>query len=175
NGSVHSYDYDVLGRQTADIVTTVGSGVFSTIRRLGTTYNALGLIETQTSYTDTSGTNPFNQVEDLYNGLGQITNQYQNPIGVVDTSTSPDVQYVYNEMAGGENNSRLRSIVYPNGRILDYDYSANQQPVTSLTSSGTTVTVDSASSLGISIGDTIVIEGAGAPYDGSFTVTSVGT
>ena len=34
NGTVHSYSYDVVGRQTADAVTTLGSGVNGTVRRL---------------------------------------------------------------------------------------------------------------------------------------------
>jgi RHS repeat-associated protein len=78
-------------------------------------------------------------------------------------------------MSGGQNDSRLRSIVYPNGRIVDYDFSPSQEPVTALTSSGTTATVTTAAAHGLSIGDTIVIDGAGAPYDGTFTVTSVGS
>jgi YD repeat-containing protein len=35
NGSVHEYDYDALGRQTADKVTTLASGVDGAVRRIG--------------------------------------------------------------------------------------------------------------------------------------------
>src|SRR5205085_172949 len=34
NGSVHSYDFDLLGRQTADRITTLGSGVDNAILRI---------------------------------------------------------------------------------------------------------------------------------------------
>ena len=40
----------------------------------------------------------------------------QPPVsGSVNTSTTPSVQYNYNLMAGGANNSNLTSMVYPNG------------------------------------------------------------
>ena len=38
NGTVHSYSYDVVGRQAADAITTLGSGVNGTVRRLTTAY-----------------------------------------------------------------------------------------------------------------------------------------
>ena len=36
-----------------------------------------------------------NQVEDVYNGLGQLTTEYQATSGAVNTSTTPKVQYAY--------------------------------------------------------------------------------
>jgi YD repeat-containing protein len=42
NGTVHSYKYDVVGRQTADAITTLGSGVNGTVRRLNTAYDTQG-------------------------------------------------------------------------------------------------------------------------------------
>jgi hypothetical protein len=50
-----------------------------------------------------------------YNGLGQETADYQAHSGSVNTSTTPVVQYAYNEMSGGANNSRPTSMTYPNG------------------------------------------------------------
>jgi len=44
--------------------------------------------------------------------------------GAVNTSTTPQVQYAYTEMVGGVNNSRLVSMIYPNGRVLTYNYNA---------------------------------------------------
>lgn len=46
NGTEHSYDYDKFGRQTQDRVTTFGSGVDQTVKRLASSYNARGLLET---------------------------------------------------------------------------------------------------------------------------------
>jgi YD repeat-containing protein len=118
NGTVHTYTYDVLGRQTADAVTTLGSGVDGAVRRLETSYNALGLLYQMTSYNAASAGSIVNQVQDGYNGLGQLTVEYQAHAGAVNTGTSPKVQYAYTEMAGGANNSRQTSLTYPNGRVL---------------------------------------------------------
>src|SRR6185312_12558563 len=63
NGTTHSYLHDVLGRLTADIITTLGSGVDGAIRRLGYSFNQLGLPYQETSYSDTAGTTVINQVQ----------------------------------------------------------------------------------------------------------------
>src|SRR5581483_11101694 len=42
NGNVHTYSRDVLGRLTADAVTTLGSGVDGSVRRLETAYDTAG-------------------------------------------------------------------------------------------------------------------------------------
>ncbi len=120
NGSVHDYSYDVLGRLTTDNVSTLGSGVDGSVRKLGYTFNTQGLPEKFTSY-DASGT-VMNEVLRQYNGLGQLTTESQGHIGAVATSTSSTVQYAYSEMAGGANHSRLTSMTYPNGRVITYDY-----------------------------------------------------
>ncbi len=129
NGTTHQYGYDVLGRPTSDSVTTLGPRVDGHVLRLGTTYNALGLPSFETSYSTADGSgNPVNQVEDVYNGLGQLTGEYQEHNGQVDlspppgTPPTPEVQYAYTEMSGGQNNSRLTSMIYPNGRTIDYVY-----------------------------------------------------
>ena len=63
-----------------------------------------------------------NQVEDLYNGLGQLAFQYQSVSGAVDVSATPVVQYIYSSPSNG---SRLTSMVYPNGRTINYNYSGS--------------------------------------------------
>lgn len=60
-------------------------------------------------------------MQEAYNGFGQLTTQYQEHSGSVNTSTSLKVQYAY---ASGTNYSRLSSMTYPNGRVLDYLYSS---------------------------------------------------
>lgn len=122
NGTTHMYRYDVLGRQTSDIVTQLGNGVDGSVLRLDTAYDSQGNPYLFTSYADTAGTQIVNQVEDVYNGLGQLTGEYQSHSGAVVPGTTPEVQYQYNEMSNGENNSRLESMTYPNGRVLDYNY-----------------------------------------------------
>jgi RHS repeat-associated protein len=122
NGTVHSYTYDVLGRQTSDAV-TVASGnpqhVDTTVLRITTNYDSQGNVYQTTSYNAASGGSIVNQVENLYNGLGQLIAQYQAVSGAVNTSTTPVVQYAYSDPSLG---SRMVSMTYPNGRILHYGY-----------------------------------------------------
>src|SRR5206468_11038791 len=76
NGSVHAYSYDVLGRLVADAVTTLGAGVDGAVRRLETAYDAQGNASLFTSYDAAVGGNIINQVQRLYNGLGQLLAEY---------------------------------------------------------------------------------------------------
>ena len=125
NGSVHTYTYDVLGRRTADAITTAGSGVDTAVLAQTISFDTGDrpyLLTSFNSATGRSSGNVVNQVEDLYNGLGQLTNEYQEHGGTVNTSTSKQVQYAWNLMASGVNNSRLTSMTYPNSRVLTYDY-----------------------------------------------------
>ena len=73
NGDVHTYTYDVLGRETSDAVTTLASGVDGGIRRIDVAYDTQGNAYLITSYDAASGGTIVNQVENLYNGLGQPT------------------------------------------------------------------------------------------------------
>ena len=71
NGNVHTYTYDVLGRVTADAITTLGSGVDGAVRRIETAYDGQGNAYLLTSYDAASGGNVVNQVQREFNGLGQ--------------------------------------------------------------------------------------------------------
>jgi RHS repeat-associated protein len=121
NGTVHAYTHDLLGRLTLDDVTTLGSGVDGTVRKLETSYNDQGLFLLLTSK-DGSGT-VLNQVKRTYNGLGQLIEEEQEHDGAVDGSTL-SVQYAHSEMSGGANHSRLTSMTYPDGNVLAYAYDA---------------------------------------------------
>src|SRR5947208_11243235 len=83
NGNVHTYTYDVLGRVTSDAVTTLGSGVDGAVRRIETAYDSQGNVYLLTSYDAASGGNVVNQVQREFNGLGQMTKQYQATNGSV--------------------------------------------------------------------------------------------
>jgi len=122
NGTTHTYTYDVLGRQVSDAVTTLGSGVDGTVRLITTAYDGQGNAYLVTSYSATSGGTVVNQVQRVYNGLGQLTADYQSASGAVNTSSTPVVQYAYTEMSGGVNNSRPTSVTYPDGYVLTYNY-----------------------------------------------------
>jgi RHS repeat-associated protein len=117
NGTTHTYSFDVLGRMTADAVTTLGSGVDGSVLRIEYGYDALSNQSLITSYNAASGGSIVNQVFDVYNSLGQLTTEYQNTTGAVNTSTSPKVQYAYDAATG-----RLTTITYPSGYVLTYNY-----------------------------------------------------
>ncbi|MDZ4847682.1 MAG: RHS repeat-associated core domain-containing protein [Pirellulaceae bacterium] len=120
NGSVHSFSYDKLARQTADSITTLGSGVNGSVRRIGQTYEVRGMVENNTSFSDAAGTTPVNQVRHAYNDFGQLVIQYQAHSGIVNTSTSPKVEYDYED--GSANTIRPTTMTYPDGKVLTYQY-----------------------------------------------------
>lgn len=125
-GTTHTYGYDPLGRKTSDTATVLGTGVDNVIRRIGFEYDTGGRIYQTTSYKDVSGTNAATQVRDQYNGFGQLTREDQSvggPIGG-SNSTYGTIQYAYNEMSDGKNNSRQLNITYPGMRQITYDYNA---------------------------------------------------
>lgn len=124
NGSTHTYTLDVLGRLTIDAVTTLGSGVDNAVLRLETAYDTAGNAYLFTSYDAASSGTIVNQVQREFNGLGQLTKEYQSHSGAVNTSTSPKVIYAYTEMASSANHSRLTSMTYPNGRVIGYNYAS---------------------------------------------------
>jgi RHS repeat-associated protein len=151
DGNVHTYSYDVLGRQTSDAVTTLGSGVDGAVRRIDTAYDTQGNPYLVTSYADTAGTTIVNQVQRAFNGLGQLTQEWQSHSGAVNTSATPSVQYAYSLMSSGANNSRLTSITYPNGYALSYNYNTGLDSTISRLSSlsDSTGTLQSYSYLGL--------------------------
>jgi RHS repeat-associated protein len=164
NGTVHTYTYDPLGRMTLDSVTS------GSVKSLGYAFDTAGRLFTATSYSDSAGTAAVNQVERLYNGLGQTTDEYQAHSGTVTVGTSPDVHYAYSDPATG---SRLTAMTYPNGRVLGYGYGGTAA-VTGLSESGTTVTATTATPHGLLPGSSVTISGASpSGYDGTFTVAAV--
>ena len=127
NTTVHEYGYDALGRPVSDAATTLASGVDGSRRRLQTSYNAQGLPEKFTSYDVATGgtsSNIVNEVLRQYNGYGQVTFEYQQHGGPVDTATTPKVQYLYNSAGGNPNYSRLIGMFYPNGRNVTFQYNS---------------------------------------------------
>jgi RHS repeat-associated protein len=121
-GNVHTLTYDILGRVTSDAITTLVTGFDAAVRRIQTAYDTQGNPYLVTSYDAPTAGNIVNQVQRAYNGLGQMTQEWQSHSGAVVIGTTPSVQYGYSLMAGGANHSRLTSITYPNGKVLTYNY-----------------------------------------------------
>ena len=145
----------MLGRRTSDSRRpTLGNTVDGTVRRVDTAYGpAAGPICTPVT-PNTSGTTIVNQVEQLYNGLGQLITEYQSHSGAVNVSTTPKVQYAYSFVgtSGGPNHSRIISMTYPNGRVLNYNYNSGvDDRISRLSSlSDSSATLEAYSYLGLS-------------------------
>jgi RHS repeat-associated protein len=131
NGSVHAYSYDLLGRQTADLITTLATGVDASVQQIGWTYEIHGLLQFVTSYGGSG--NVVNQVQNIYNGFRQLVTQYQEHGGAVNTTSSLPVSYAYAN--GSANTIRPTGITYPNGRQLNYVYNSGNDDALSRISS----------------------------------------
>src|SRR5258708_12543721 len=97
---------------TADAVTTLGAGVDGTVRRIETAYDTQGNAYLFTSYNAASGGTALNQVENIYNGLGQLTAQWQEPSRTV-TGSSPAVPYAHQQIALRAIHRRTLPLTYP--------------------------------------------------------------
>ena len=144
---VHTYTYGANGTSAAGQVTLdsvnlanelLGQNVASTVLSIGTAYDDLGRVKTVTSYSGTGGSGTvLNQVQDAYDGWGNLSQEWQADSGPVDTNTPPSVQYVYESprLPGegqGEGSQpvqymRLSQTIYPNGRNVNYNYNAGPQ------------------------------------------------
>ena len=146
-GVVHAYSFDLLGRLTQDAVTSFiasssssgssGTGnssgssssssgstspVDGTVQRIGRTYEVRGMLQNVTSYSSpvVGQGSVVNDVQFAYNTFSQLSTEYQEHSGAVNTSTSANVQYAYAN--GSTNTVRPTSVTYPNGRVLNYNY-----------------------------------------------------
>ena len=152
DGTVHTYSYDVLGRQTADAITTLGSGVDGSVRRLETAYDTQGNAYLFTSYSNPNGgpANIVNQVQQSFDGQDNMTAEYQAHSGAVNTAKTPVVNYGYSDPSTGK--SRLTSMTYPDSSVVNYSYNSGlDDSISRLSSiSFNTVTAESYTYLGIS-------------------------
>ncbi len=119
NDTRHRYDYDRLGRLTADRVVELGLNIDETVRRIETSFNVRGQVATVTSYDAPTAGSPKNQVSREYNPFDQLTAERQSHAGVVVGGT-PQVQYAYAD--GSSNTTRPTTLTYPNGRVVTFHY-----------------------------------------------------
>ena len=86
-------------------------------RRTGRHLQRAGQLTFATSYYSTGSI--VNQVENVYDGLGNLVTQYQSHCGGVVIGTTPAVQYQYTTMyAGTGNYSRLTQVTYPDAATV---------------------------------------------------------
>ena len=78
---------------------------------MGDAYDALGRMVLATSYSYGA---VVNQVQRIYDGLGNLVKEYQSSSGSVDTSTTSSVQYQYDTSYEGDDNyNSLTGVTYP--------------------------------------------------------------
>ena len=82
------------------------------------------MLQSLTSYDNaTPGTgNVVNDVQLLYNPFGQLTADFQSHSGPVDMASTPSVGYSYED--GSSGTIRRTGVVYPNGRLVGYQYAS---------------------------------------------------
>jgi len=134
-GVVLSYAYTNNRLLATESVTTLPSGVDSTVQSIAHTYDTLNRPLNITSYASTGGTGTV--VNDIqyayYNGTTKVVTAYQEHSGAVNTSTSLNVQYTYDTTTTGSlysNQLRLQTDVHPNGRTIYYDYGSSSPSTT---------------------------------------------
>jgi len=129
NGSVHTLEFDGLGRVIHDRVTTLGTDVDGAVRRTSTTYEVRGMAAKISNYDNaTVGSGSVvNEVVLEYNDLGMLEKEYQEHEGAKDGNTLY-VQYNFDTTAsGGRFTKGLRpsSVRYPNARLLHFTYGSS--------------------------------------------------
>ncbi len=118
NLTLHTYTYNVLGRQTVDAVTLPsGSNIDVSVMRIQTQYNALGTPSDITTYTLATGGVVVSDILQIYNSFGQLLNEFD---GFGTNAGSTGVAYVYSNPY--PNSCLLVSMTYPNSRTLSYNY-----------------------------------------------------
>jgi RHS repeat-associated protein len=125
NGTTHTYLYDGRGRRTTDQISSVSDPAINlSIRKLVTTFNEKGLVAQSRSFATLLASTPAHSVLFTYNDFNQLSKEDQRHSSFVPPIGSETVvQYAY---ANGQNNTtRLQSLTYPNGRLIQYSYTGD--------------------------------------------------
>ncbi len=143
-GTTHQFTYDNAGRQIADSVTAHGTGVDTSVLRIEDHYDVRGLLTSVISYNAASGGSVVNDVEMAYNHFGKLVSETQEHVGAA-TGASLAVGYTYNSANGS---GTRQSLVYPNGRTIDFGYGDSTDTSGALGRLGSIVDDSANSSLG---------------------------
>ncbi|MCL2711149.1 MAG: hypothetical protein FWE95_09745, partial [Planctomycetaceae bacterium] len=133
NGTLRTFTYDNQRRLTADTVTTLGTNVDGTVRKIGRTYAWNGALASVVSYNASNAI--LDEIKYEYNANQKLYRLYQSHSGAVNVSTTPYIQYTYSGIADG---FRTAAMKYPSGKTLTYGYNARQQ-LTTIADAGTTL------------------------------------
>src|SRR5690606_35772770 len=130
NGTVRVFEYDSLGRVIHDRVTTLGTGVSGTLRRISTSYEVRSLVEKVTCYDSAtlgSGT-VVNEIVREFNDMGMIVKEYQEHAGAKSGSTLYVGINYDTSASSGEFTKGLRqtSVRYPTGRLVHQTYGSSR-------------------------------------------------
>jgi YD repeat-containing protein len=135
NGTKHTYTRDLSGRALNDTAyIPSGSPIDTRVRQIAAAYDSFGRLSTVKSYNATPSV--VNAVEFLYRPLWQDEAVFQDHDGDITrtTGTPPAptgntavVRYAYGDAqvaagTAGSNFSRVTSLTYPDGTVLNYRY-----------------------------------------------------
>ncbi|MEQ1735197.1 MAG: hypothetical protein ABL886_02050, partial [Rhodoglobus sp.] len=124
-GNVFETDFDLGGRTTARRVTTLAGGFDGAVRRIATTYDALGRAELVTQYDAASSGSVTDEVKSTWDGWGNLTKYEQDRNSAVGASGSVDdyeISYAFEKATSGRNTLRRTSMTMPSGAVTDYKY-----------------------------------------------------
>lgn len=121
-GGIIETTFDDAGRQTARAVTTLASGFDGAVRRIETAYDALGRTETVTQFDAASAGNVVDQVKNVFDGWGNLTNFRQDLDSTVGGSGYWDVAYTYAKATDGRNTVRRTGVTLPGGASYGFNY-----------------------------------------------------
>jgi RHS repeat-associated protein len=121
-GGIIETTHDDSGRQTARAVTTLASGFDGAVRRIETAYDSLGRTETVTQYDAASSGSVVDQVKNLYDGWGNLTNFRQDLDSTVGGSGYWEVAYTYAKATSGRNTVRRTGVTLPGGAAYGFNY-----------------------------------------------------
>ena len=133
NGTLRTLSYDSQRRLSADNVTTLGSNVDGTVRKIGRTYTWNGALASVASYNASNAI--LDEIKYEYDSNHNLAKLYQSHSGAVNVSTTPYIQYTY---AGIVNGHRLATLKYPSNKTLTYGYDTRNE-LTTISEGATTL------------------------------------
>ena len=132
-GVTHQYGYNAAGQPYIDFVLNYPGTVNGTVRAIATFYDSLGRVSTVQSwgYDSDHYYGPLNEVDDFYDGWGNLSQQRQGDNG---SHPCAVISYSYDDAAVGDvaQYLRLQSMTYRSPlsatREIDYNYSNPDAP-----------------------------------------------